>query len=41
MPQNDGLPLLEASRICNTDIIGRVQQVGGVCVLAGILMIMC
>jgi hypothetical protein len=27
MPQNDGLPLLEASRICNTDIIGRVQQV--------------
>lgn len=28
MPQNDGLPLLEASRICNTDIIGRVQQVG-------------
>lgn len=28
MPQNDCLPLLEASRICNTDIIGRVQQVG-------------
>lgn len=27
MPQNDDLPLLEASRICNRDIIGRVQQV--------------
>jgi hypothetical protein len=27
MPQNDELPLLEASRICNTDIISRVQQV--------------
>lgn len=26
MPQNDELSLLEASRICNTDIIGRVQQ---------------
>ena len=27
MPQNDGLALLEASRICNQDIVGRVQQV--------------
>lgn len=27
MPQNDGLSLLEASRICNQDIIRRVQQV--------------
>eukprot|EP00887_Chlorella_sp_A99_P002534 scaffold6.g2534.t1 len=27
MPHNDGLQLLEASRICNRDIIGRVQQV--------------
>jgi hypothetical protein len=27
MPQNDDLPLLEASRICNRDIIARVQQV--------------
>ena len=26
MPQNDKLSLLEASRICNTDIVGRVQQ---------------
>lgn len=28
MPQNDGLSLLEASRICNQDIIRRVQQAG-------------
>lgn len=27
MPQNDNLSLLEASRICNQDIIHRVQQV--------------
>lgn len=27
MPQNDGLPLAEASRICNEDIVRRVQQV--------------
>jgi hypothetical protein len=27
MPQNNELPLLEASRICNEDIVGRVQQV--------------
>jgi hypothetical protein len=27
MPQNDELSLLEASRICNQDIVGRVQQV--------------
>jgi len=27
MPQNDELPLLEASRICNRDITHRVQQV--------------
>eukprot|EP00891_Asterochloris_glomerata_P002276 jgi/Astpho2/2276/Aster-03247 len=27
MPQNDGLTLLEASRICNRDIVNRVQQV--------------
>ena len=27
MPQNDELPLLEASRICNRDITARVQQV--------------
>ena len=27
MSQNDELPLLEASRICNRDIIARVQQV--------------
>lgn len=27
MPQNDELSLLEASRICNRDIIARVQQV--------------
>ena len=27
MPQNDGLPLAEASRICNEDILRRVQQV--------------
>jgi hypothetical protein len=27
MSQNDGLTLLEASRICNRDIISRVQQV--------------
>ena len=27
MPDNDDLPLLEASRICNRDIVGRVQQV--------------
>ena len=26
MPQNDELSLLEASRICNQDIIQRVQQ---------------
>ena len=26
-PQNDDLPLLEASRLCNEDILGRVQQV--------------
>lgn len=27
MAKNDKLPLLEASRICNDDIVGRVQQV--------------
>ena len=27
MPQNDELTLLEASRICNADILRRVQQV--------------
>ena len=27
MPQNDELPLAEASRICNQDIVRRVQQV--------------
>ena len=27
MPQNDGMPLLEASRVCNRDIVARVQQV--------------
>jgi hypothetical protein len=27
MPQNDTLPLGEASRICNEDILRRVQQV--------------
>lgn len=27
MPQNDALPLVEASRICNRDIIRRVQQI--------------
>ncbi|KAK9822365.1 hypothetical protein WJX81_001763 [Elliptochloris bilobata] len=27
MPENDDLPLLEASRMCNQDIVGRVQQV--------------
>lgn len=27
MPQNDDLPLLAASRICNRDIVSRVQQV--------------
>jgi hypothetical protein len=27
MPQNDDLPLAEASRICNEDILVRVQQV--------------
>jgi len=27
MKQNNELPLLEASRICNRDIIGRVQQI--------------
>ncbi len=27
MPQNDSLPLAEASRICNEDILKRVQQV--------------
>ena len=27
MPKNDKLPLLEASRICNDDIVSRVQQV--------------
>ncbi len=27
MPQNDSLPLGEASRICNADILRRVQQV--------------
>ena len=27
MPQNDALPLAEASRICNEDILRRVQQV--------------
>lgn len=26
MPQNDDLSLLDASRICNQDIVGRVQQ---------------
>lgn len=28
MPENDGLSLLEASRICNRKIIANVQQVG-------------
>ena len=28
MPQNDDLPLIDASRICNKDIISRVNQVG-------------
>jgi len=27
MAKNDKLPLLEASRICNENIVGRVQQV--------------
>ena len=27
MPQNDELPLAQASRICNEDILRRVQQV--------------
>lgn len=27
MPSNDELPLIEASRMCNRDIVGRVQQV--------------
>ena len=27
MPQNDSLPLAQASRICNEDILRRVQQV--------------
>jgi len=27
MPHNDSLPLAEASRACNTDIVGRVRQV--------------
>ncbi|BDA46954.1 hypothetical protein COCOBI_09-4070 [Coccomyxa sp. Obi] len=27
MPANDNLSLLEASRLCNRDIVGRVQQV--------------
>ena len=27
MPHNDGLPLLDASRICNREIIAKVQQV--------------
>ena len=27
MPNNDGLPLLDASRICNREIISKVQQV--------------
>jgi hypothetical protein len=27
MPHNDELPLLEASRICNRDIVAKVQQV--------------
>jgi hypothetical protein len=27
MPDNDHLPLSEASRICNSNIIARVQQV--------------
>ena len=27
MPQNDALPLAEASAICNEDILRRVQQV--------------
>ena len=27
MPQNDALPLGQASRICNEDILRRVQQV--------------
>ena len=27
MPQNDDLPLLEASRLCNREIIGQVRQV--------------
>jgi hypothetical protein len=27
MPQNDDLPLAEASKICNADILRRVQQV--------------
>ena len=27
MPENDGLPLAAASRLCNSDIVARVQQV--------------
>jgi len=27
MPQNDDLPLIDASRICNKDIVSRVNQV--------------
>ena len=27
MPENDGLPLAAASRLCNADIVARVQQV--------------
>ena len=27
MPQNDDLPLIEASRLCNREIIGKVRQV--------------
>ena len=27
MPQNDSLPLAEASRVCNEEILRRVQQV--------------
>lgn len=27
MPENDDLPLVEASRICNREIVGKVQQV--------------
>ena len=27
MPQNDSLPLADASKICNQDILRRVQQV--------------